>query len=120
VQFQEQQPDQPLFEHVNSPQHGNFSPARLSSNTIVQGVPFHAGFHPHNGDIPASPVQDFSDSDSGGGSDLMVNFLLIDQAGFYQSNELLLTRFSQAKAMIKGSTLPKLDWDNSFFLAPPI
>jgi hypothetical protein len=33
----------------------HLTPRRLTFNTIVQGVPFHAGFHPHTATLADSP-----------------------------------------------------------------
>jgi hypothetical protein len=76
----------------------HLTPPRLTFNTIVQGVPFHAGFHPHTATIADSPLQAYDDNISDSGSDMMIQRLVIPPDSFYQANGFLLARSSLVKS----------------------
>jgi hypothetical protein len=90
-------------------------PPRLTVNTVVQGIPFHAGFHPDGNNTVDSPMQAYTEALSDSDSDIMVQFMLNDQVVFYHANASVLTRLSMAKATMKNLLLPRVNLDNSFF-----
>jgi hypothetical protein len=94
----------------------HISPPRLTVNTIVQGVPFHAGFHPRNAAIADSPLQAYDDNISDSGSDMMIQRLVIPLDSFYQANESMLARSSLVKSAVSYLLLPNVHMDNSFFM----
>jgi hypothetical protein len=94
----------------------NHDPVDLVNNVvIVPGVPFHAGFHPDGTNTIDSPMQAYTEALSDSDSDIMVQFMLHDQAGYYQANASVLTRLSVAKATLETLLLPRVHLDNSFF-----
>jgi hypothetical protein len=94
----------------------HISPPRLTVNTIIQGVPFHAGFHPHNAVIADSPLQAYDDTISDSGSDMMLQRIIIPLGSFYQANEAMLARDSLIKSTVSCLLLPNVHLDNSFFM----
>jgi hypothetical protein len=90
-------------------------PPRLTTNTVVQGVPFHAGFHPDDTNTADSPMQAYIEALSNSDSDVTVHFMLHGQSGYYQANASVLTRLSVAKATLETLLLPRVHLDNSFF-----
>jgi hypothetical protein len=75
----------------------NLSPPHLNANTVVQGVPFHAGFHPNSNSLVDSPMQAYNENMSDSDSDLMVNTVLLSES-FFTANSYMLARFSLAKS----------------------
>jgi hypothetical protein len=92
----------------------------LIPTTMVQGVPFHAGFHPNSDGLADSPTQAYNDSISESGSDIMVQYMLSAPSEFYSANALLLARVSQAKTVISALFLPNVKTDNSFWFESPV
>jgi hypothetical protein len=92
----------------------------LTPTTMVQGVPFHAGFHPNSNGLADSPIQAYNDSISETGLDIMVQYMLSAPSEFYAANALLLARVSQAKTIISALLLPNVKTDNSFWLESPV
>jgi hypothetical protein len=86
---------------------------------MVQGVPFHAGFHPSNAALSDSPMQAYNDNVSGNDSDIMVQIVQLEDA-YYAANAYMLARFSLAKSAISHCLKPNLAGDNAFFFDTPI
>jgi hypothetical protein len=95
----------------------DLSPPNLNVNTVVQGVPFHAGFHPNSNSLVDSPMQAYNENMSD--SDLMVNTVLLSES-FFTVNSYMLARFSLAKSAFQSYFKPSLHMDNAFFLSPAI
>jgi hypothetical protein len=98
---------------------GEIVPPNLNPLTLVQGVPFHAGFHPSNADLPDSPMQAYNDNVSDNDSDLMVQIIQIEDS-HSAANAFMLARFTLAKSAISYCLKPHLAGDNGFFFDTPI
>jgi hypothetical protein len=97
----------------------DLSPPHLNANTVVQGVPFHAGFHPNSTTLVDSPIQGYNENMSDTDSDLMVNTILLFES-FFSANSYMLDRFSLAKSAFQSYLKPSLNLDNAFYLSPAI
>jgi hypothetical protein len=90
-------------------------PPRLTTHTVVQGVPFHTGFHPDDTNTADCPMQAYTEALSDSDFDVMVHFMLHDQAVYYQANASILARLSLAKATLESIFMPRVHLDNSYF-----
>jgi hypothetical protein len=97
----------------------NLSPPHLNANTVVQGVPFHVGFHPNSNILVDSPMQAYNENMSDSDFDLMVNTVLLSES-FFSTNSDMLARFSLAKSAFQSYFKPSLNLDNAFFFSPAI
>jgi hypothetical protein len=101
--------------HVDLDNNAVIIPPRLTTHTVVQGVPFHTGFHPDDTNTANSPMQAYTEALSDSDSDVMVHFMLHDQAVYYQANASILARLSLAKATLESFFMPRVHLDNSYF-----
>jgi hypothetical protein len=66
---------------------------------MVQGFPFHAGFHPSSAALPDSPMQAYNDNVSDNDSDIMVQIVQLEDS-YFAANAYMLARFSLAKSAL--------------------
>jgi hypothetical protein len=95
-------------------------PPKLNTQTIVQGVPFHVGFHPPATNLADSPLQAYNDNMCDSGSDHMVQYMFLNQDSVYEANAFVLARLYVAKAAISAYLLPNISLDNAHFLKASI
>jgi hypothetical protein len=88
------------------------NPPNLNAQTVVQGVPFHASFHPSDAILADSPMQAYHEYVSDTDSDLMIQTVFVHDS-LYAANAAVLN--SLAKSSLHYYCSPKVELDNAYF-----
>jgi hypothetical protein len=112
AEFQNNQPIQIQPAEVGDVPEAEIHPPNLNAQTVVQGVPFHAGFHPSGAILADSPMQAYHDYVSDTDSDIMVQTVFVHNS-LYAANADALN--SLARNSLHYYCSPQLELDNAYF-----
>jgi hypothetical protein len=102
---------------IHDIQEAEINPPNLNAHTVVQGVPFHAGFHPSDTVLADSPMQAYNENVSDTDSHIMIQIVFVHDS-FYAANATALN--SLAKSTLHSYCMPQLKFDNAYFFAPTV